>query len=199
MNRFRNYAAACLLSCTALTLTASAQAPQDSPKIVMISFNAAVLSTNEAKAALNGVQAKLTPRQTALKALNTEVETLAKELQAKPSTLSDSERASRERTFAEKQRQLQRNAEDLKSDLQTESQQVYSQVAQKLYAFVQTYGAQHGYSMILERGSDAAPVVWYTAPQVDITADVVKAYNAAAPQTTPAAQKPAPSPSSTPH
>ncbi|HEY9126166.1 MAG TPA: OmpH family outer membrane protein [Acidobacteriaceae bacterium] len=190
MNRIAKFAAASLLASVALAVPAAAQAPQESPKIVMINFNAAVLSTNEAKQALNGVQSQLTPRQTALKTLNTEVETLGKDLQAKASTLSETERATRERTLAEKQRQLQRDAEELKSDLQSESQQVYAQVAQKLYAFLQTYGQQHGYTMIVERGSDAAPVVWYTAPQIDVTADVVKAFNAAPPQATPAAQKP---------
>jgi len=194
MNRIAKFAAAALLGSGALALSA-----QESPKIVMINFNAAVLSTNEAKTALTAVQNKLTPRQTALKTLNTEVETLGKDLQAKASTLSEADRAARERTLAEKQRQLQRDAQDLKSDLQTESQQVYSQVAQKLYAFLQSYGTQHSYSMIVERGSDAAPVVWYTAPQVDITAEVVKAYNAAPPQAAPAAQTPAAAPSSKPN
>lgn len=194
MNRFAKYATAFLLGSVALTISASAQAPQDASKIVMINFNAAVLQTTEAKQALTGVQSQLTPRQTALKALNAEVETLSKDLQAKASTLSEADRASRERALGEKQRQLQRDAEDLKSDLQSQSQQIYQQVAQKLYAFLQNYGTQHGYSMIVERGSDAAPVVWYTAPQLDITEDVVKAYNAQAPQTAPAAQKPATTP-----
>jgi outer membrane protein len=194
MNRFVKYAAACLLGGFAATAAVSAQAAQDSPKITMINFNAAVLSTNEAKQALAGVQSQLTPRQTALKALNTEVETLSKDLQAKANTLSEADRVTRGRELEEKQRQLQRDAQDLKSDLQSESQQVYQQVAQKLYTFLQSYGTQHGYTMIVERGSDAAPVVWYTAPQVDITAEVVKAYNAQAPQAAPAAQKPAASP-----
>ena len=196
MNRLAKYAAACLLGCAAITLTAAAQ---EAPKIVMINFNAAVLSTTEAKQALNGVQSQLTSRQNALKALNTEVETLGKDLQAKASTLGEAERTTRERTLAEKQRQLQRDAQDLKSDLQSQSQQVYQQVAQKLYAFLQNYGAQHSYTMIVERGSDAAPVVWYTAPQIDITADVVKAYNAAPPQVAPATQKPASAPATKPN
>jgi outer membrane protein len=52
--------------------------------------------------------------------------------------------------------------------------------AQKLYAFLQTYAQQHGYSAVIERGSDAAPVVWYAAGNLDITDQLVKAYNAQA-------------------
>jgi len=51
-------------------------------------------------------------------------------------------------------------------------------VAQKVYAFLQAYAQQHSYAVVVERGSDAAPVVWYAAANLDITADLIKAYNA---------------------
>ncbi|MEA3004748.1 MAG: outer membrane protein, partial [Acidobacteriaceae bacterium] len=91
------------------------------------------------------------------------------------------ERATRERSLETKQKELQRQAEDFKSDSQNESQQVFQKVAQKVYAFLQTYSQQHGYSAVIERGSDAAPVVWYAAGNLDITGDLIKAYNAQSP------------------
>ena len=48
-------------------------------------------------------------------------------------------------------------------------------------ASVQTYSQQHGYSAVIERGSDAAPVVWYAAGNLDITDELIKAYNAQSP------------------
>jgi hypothetical protein len=33
-------------------------------------------------------------------------------------------------------------------------------------------------SAVIERGSDAAPVVWYAAGNLDITDELIKAYNA---------------------
>ena len=59
-------------------------------------------------------------------------------------------------------------------------QQVFQTVAQKLYAFLQAYAQQHGHSAVIGRGSDAAPVVWYAAGNLDITDQLVKAYNAQA-------------------
>ena len=58
---------------------------------------------------------------------------------------------------------------------------MFQKVAQKVYAFLQTYSQQHGYSAVIERGSDAAPVVWYAAGNLDITDELIKAYNTESP------------------
>ena len=86
--------------------------------------------------------------------------------------------ATREQALENKEKQLQRQAEDFRNDSQSESQEVFQRVAQKVYAFLQAYSQQHGYSAVIERGSDAAPVVWYTASNMDITEQLVKAYDA---------------------
>jgi outer membrane protein len=161
--------------------TAVAQAPASQPapeKIVTVNFNTAVLQTTEEQLALSALQTKLAPRQAALKTLNDEVEALHKQTEAAGNQQSDPEQATRARTLDSKERQLQRDAEDFKSDTETESQQAFQQVAQKVYTFLQTYSQQHGYSAVIERGSDAAPVVWYVAADLDITDDLIKAYNA---------------------
>ena len=90
---------------------------------------------------------------------------------------SDPDRSAREQSLDLKERQLQREAEDFKNDSEGASQTVFQTIAQKVYAFVQTYAQNHGYALVLERGSDTAPVVWYAAKDVDITDQVVKAYN----------------------
>ena len=87
----------------------------------------------------------------------------------------------RQRSLESKEKQLQRQAEDFKNDSESESQQVFQRVAQKVYAFLQAYAQQHGYSAVIERGSDAAPVVWFAAADMDITDQLVKAYNAQSP------------------
>jgi outer membrane protein len=155
------------------------QAPPSQPvteNIVTVSFNAAVLQTTEAQKDLAALQAKFAPRQAQLQTLNDEVEALRK--QVADNKLGDIEMANRQRSLESKEKQLQRQAEDFKNDSQSESQQVFQRVAQKFYAFLQAYAQQHGYSAVIERGSDAAPVVWYAAGNMDITEQLVKAYNA---------------------
>jgi outer membrane protein len=148
--------------------------------IVTVSFNAAVLQTDEAKKSVSALEARYAPKQKQLQALNDKVESLRKQLADTSSNLSDVERATRARSLESKEKELQRQAEDFKSDSQSESQQIFQRVATKVYAFLQTFSQQHGYSAVIERGSDAYPVVWYAATNLDITDELIKAYNAQA-------------------
>jgi outer membrane protein len=172
-----------VLCVSGVTRLAHAQASPDQGKpqnIVTVSFNAAVLQTAESQKSLSALQARFAPKQKQLQALNDEVESLRKQLADTSSNLSDTEKASRGRSLESKEKELQREAEDFKSDSQTESEQVFQRVAQKVYAFLQTFSQQHGYSAVIERGSEAYPVVWYAASNLDITDELIKAYNAQA-------------------
>jgi outer membrane protein len=159
--------------------------------IVTVSFNAAVIQTAEAQKQLGALQSKFAPRQAQLKALNDEVESLQKQLSDTTQKLTDAERSAREQTLETKQRQLQRQAEDLRTDSQNESQDVLQAISQKLYTFLQKYAQQHAYSAVIERGSDTAPVVWYAANNLDITEQLVKAYNEQSSNVPPSVAKPA--------
>ncbi|QEE27645.1 OmpH family outer membrane protein [Terriglobus albidus] len=145
--------------------------------IVTFSFNSAVLGTAEAQRDLDSLQKKLTPRQQQLQKLSDALEVEKKQLTEGNSKLTDAEKAQSISSINLKDKQLQREADNLKSDFETESQQIYQRVAQRLYVFLQKYAQQHAYAAILERGSDAAPVVWYAADNLDITEEVVKAYD----------------------
>ena len=162
--------------------------PSTTPAIVTVSFNAAVLQTAEAQSQLTALQTKFAPRQTQLKTLSEEIESLRKQLQAFAGKLSDAESASRQQALSVKEKQLQRQAEDLRNDSDSDSQQVFQTVAQKVYAFLQTYAQQHSYAVVVERGSDTAPVVWYAAANLDITADLIKAYNTQSGSAAPASE-----------
>jgi outer membrane protein len=192
MKRQMKRCSAALFLCS---VTVLAQAPV-SQKIVTVSFNAAVLQTAEAQKDMGALKAKFAPRQAQLQTLNDEVEALRKQLSDPANKLSDTEMATRQRSLESKEKQLQRQAEDFKNDSDSESQQAFQRVAQKLYAFLQAYSQQHGYSAVIERGSDAAPVVWFVAADMDITDQLVKAYNAPSPGS---AAKPALPESPLPH
>jgi outer membrane protein len=150
---------------------------------VTVSFNSVVLQSLEAQRNLSALQSRFAPREAQLKVLSSEVDELRKQL-APTNNLGETDRTARERTLESKEKQLQREAEDLKTDSQTEADQVFQRVAQKVYAFLQTFAQQHGYSLVVERGSDANPVVWYAAANLDITDEAIKAYNAQAGGTT---------------
>jgi outer membrane protein len=179
-----------LLACTvSLTGVLLAQTPPSQPtseNIVTMSFSTAVLETAEAKKEFASLQTKFAPRKAHLQALNEEIEALRKQLGNTSGKLSDSEKNTREQSLNSKEKQLEREAEDFRNDSQSESQAAFQRVAQKIYAFLQSYSKQHGYAVVIERGTDSAPVVWYAANNMDITDQVAKAYDAQAGTTLPA-------------
>jgi outer membrane protein len=146
--------------------------------LVTVSFNTAVLQTAEAQREFAALQTRYAPRQAQLQALNDEVESLRKQLSGGGNKLTDAEKELHEKSLDGKEKQLQRQAEDFRNDSQADSQQVYQRIAQKVYAFLQAYSQRNGFSIVIERGSDASPVVWYMAKNMDITDELIKAYNA---------------------
>ncbi len=168
------------LCVAALSSFAHSQTQTASQNFATVNFNAVVLQTAEAQRDLAALQSRFAPRQAQLQALNDQVDALRKQLADPAGKLSEAERAARTQSLESKDKQLQREAEDFRSDSQNESQQVFQRIAQKVYAFLQTYSQQHSYSAVIERGSDASPVVWYAADNVDITVQLIKAYNAQA-------------------
>ena len=124
------------------------------------------------------LQKKYAPREQALQRLNDDIEATKKSLNDAAARLTDAERNQKLQDLGAKEKQLQREAEDFKNDSQAESQQAFQQVAQKVFSLLQDFSQQHGYAAVLERGTETAPVVWYTASNVDITDQLIKSYDA---------------------
>jgi outer membrane protein len=184
--------------------------PQAYPaKIALIAFQQAVIATNEGQRALQEIRKKYEPKQTQLEALNTEIDTLKKKLQAAPATLTDAERASQMKTLDTKQKQLDRDTEDARTAYQTDLQDAYGKVAQKVNGVLLNYVQTNGYTLLLDVSSEQSAVMWAARdPSADITEAVVAAYNASTPGVTapppdappaaPSAAKPKPA-TTTPH
>jgi outer membrane protein len=175
----RSFVVVCFFLALGIASGVKAQAPANvgqTEHIATVNFTGAVLQTAVGRREFGALQTKYAPRQAQLQALSGEVESLRKQL-SDGNKLTDEERQSREKTLDTEEKQLQRQAEDFRNDSEAESQQVYQRIAQKMYAFLQTYVQQRGFTVVIDRGSDTAPVVWYAAKGVDITDDLIKAYD----------------------
>jgi outer membrane protein len=185
--------------------TAAAEAPKPPAppsafpaKIAIVEFEQAVISTNEGKRAVDEIKTKFQPKQTQLEALNAEIVTLQKQLQGAPATITDAERATRTKTLDAKQKQLDQDTEEARNAYQTELQDAYGKVAQKVHAVMLKYVEKNGYTILLDVSNEqASPVMWIAhEPNSDITEAVVKAYNTESGVAAPAA---APAPAAATH
>jgi outer membrane protein len=200
MNRVfsRSFSVACLLisgfglsaiaqapAATAAGSPAAAAATADAPptgttKVAVINFQAAVFQTNEGRRNIAELQKKFDPKRAQLKAQADEIDTLKKQLQASGDKLNDTERETRTRAIDEKEKTLQRDGEDASNDYDSEMQQTYQQLAEKVYGVVQSYATQNGYGVVLDATpsqQQSLPTVLWAAQGTDITKAVIDAYN----------------------
>ena len=156
-------------------LTAAPAVPA-SAKIAIIAFQQAVAATNEGQRNFAQLRVKFEPKQAALKAQSDEIDSLKKKLQDAGSNLSEPERDSQLRTIDEKTKSLQRSAEDAQNEASGAMNDMYQQLAQKVYAVLDAYSNQNKFTLVLDTSAQQTPVLWANG-STDITKAVVDAYN----------------------
>ena len=182
---------------------APAAKPADAPaKVAVVQFQPAVTATNEFQRDFSAVQKKFEPKRTELKNLSDEIDRLTKQLQSEGSKLSEAEQATRARAIESKKKQAQRLAADDQNEYGQAVQEAFNRVGAKVGETLSKYASDHGYTLILDRSEqqDQTPAVLWASPAVDITQQVIDAYNtksgvpappaAAAPSAAPAPKTP---------
>lgn len=140
------------------------------------------------------VQKKYEPQKSKIDGEAAEVDSLKKQAQGLPATTTDDERARRLRTIDEKEKQLNRDAEDAQNAYQGDLQEAYGKVAQKVGAAAVKYAQDNGYTLMLNVGGNQQtpnPVLWFNQT-TDITQAVVNAYNTSSGISAPAPSAPTP-------
>jgi Skp family chaperone for outer membrane proteins len=166
--------------------------PQAIPaKIALIAFEQAVFATNEGQRAVQEVQKKYEPKKAQIDSLAQEVDSLKKQLQSAPATLSDDERATRLKNIDTKEKQLNRDAEDANTAYQSDLQEAYAKVAQKVSVTTKKYVSDNGFTLLLDVSGQQSNVMW-ALPATDVTEAVIGAYNTASGVTAPPPSAPTP-------
>ena len=163
-------------------------------KIALVAFEQAVFATNEGQKTVQEIQKKYEPQKTRIDALSNEVDGLKKQLSSLPATATAEDRAAKQRTIDGKDKELQRQAEDAQTAYNTDLQEAYGKVAQKVSITLKNYVAQNGFTLLLDVSNQQSAVMW-ALPSTDVTEAVVQAYNAssgvaAPPPAAPSASRP---------
>ncbi|MGH9377709.1 MAG: OmpH family outer membrane protein [Terriglobia bacterium] len=166
----------CVLAAPALTL---AQA-QGGEKIGIINLQQAIASTQEGKQDLAQLQKKYAQKRAGLQQQDKDITALQDQLQNQSSMLSDEERYKIEREVSDKQRLLKEGQDDYQYDTQEDEQEVVSSVGAKMMKVVNQYATEQHFSLII---SNQQNLVLFAAKPVDITADIIRLYDAANPVT----------------
>lgn len=164
-----------------LGIAALAQAQAPPTKIAIINMQGAILSTKDGQKAQQELQNKFTPKKSELEKKQADLTALQEQLRKGSATMSDEAKAKIQNDITNGQKGLQRDGEDFDAEVQQEEQKLMGDLWQKMMDVVTKYATQNSYAMVVDV-SNQQTVIW-ADPSTNITAEAVKLYDQAHPQT----------------
>jgi outer membrane protein len=151
----------------------------------VINIQEAIGTTGEGKKAFGDLEKKFRPRQQELQRLQQEIQAIQDQLAKGQNTLSEEEQRRLARDAEDKQKLLKRSSEDAQADFGVDRDEAIRRIGQKMVKVIQEYATASGLSLVID---DAQIPIYYASPEMDITAAIVKKFDAA----NPVAEAPAP-------
>jgi len=165
-------------------------------RVGTINIEQAIVATNEGRKELEALQKKFEPKQNELKSQNDELESLQKQLQTQGDKLNDDARNNLVQQIQDKKKLFDRAVQDAQEDESNQQNEVAQRILRKMAPIVVKYAQSNGFGLIMDTSKPwpQSPVLWY-GQTVDITKEIVDAYNAqsgvSASEPGPVAPKPA--------
>jgi outer membrane protein len=157
----------------------AASAAPVTTKVGIVNLQAAIVGTNEGQRDFEALQKKFDPKRSELENLKKEVDDLQKKFNTQADKLNDEARNDLLKQIDAKKKTLQRSFEDSNADFQAQQDEIATRIGQKLLEVLDKYSKGNGFTVILDVSANnqgLGPVVW-AASSVNITTDLVEAYN----------------------
>jgi len=145
-------------------------------KVAVINLQKAVLESAEIKAASAAMEARYKPRVTQLEALDKGVAAIAQNLQANSGKLTPQAESDLNTQGTKKQRDAQRLRDDLNAELDRDRNEILQRSATKMSEVLKKLAEEKGYDIVVD-----APYAPYFKAALDITNDLIAAYDKAYP------------------
>jgi outer membrane protein len=168
---FRSSLALAVCAAGLFSIPASAQV-----KAGVVSLQKAILETAEIKKAGNDMQVKYKKRQDDLDKAQRELQDIQLQLQSAQGKLSAAGEADLQARGARKEREVKRLEEDLRTDVERDRNEVLQRAQTRMIEIVKKVSDEKGLDMVVE----ASAVITFK-PALDVTNDVVAAYDKAYP------------------
>ncbi|MCO4756325.1 MAG: OmpH family outer membrane protein [Bacteriovoracaceae bacterium] len=160
-----------LITVIALALSFSAAAEV---KIGLVNIQKVITSIGEGKSVMKTLEKSFKSKQKEIKAEEEAIKKLQQDYQKQSSLLSDKAKAKKEDEIRTKIGTLQRKTMEYQKNIQNQEKQLKKPILEKLKPVIDEVSKNKSVAMTFEVSS--SPVV-YAEKQIDITEDVIKAYD----------------------
>src|SRR5262245_10107762 len=160
-------------------------------KIAVVDFERAVVESAAGKKSSEKFNSTLQAKQAELEKRQKDLEDQQKKLQNGARTLSDAGKADLQKDIDRRQRELQRVNEDAQKELQALRDELRRPIAERATAILNAMAAEQSYTLVVDLSNQESNVLWAN-PKNDITAELIKRIDAAAPADTGKTEAPKP-------
>ena len=143
-------------------------------RIAVVDMQRALNECDAGKRAKDQVKSKFEKAQDQLKRQREDLDRMREDYDKRALVLREDERHNLEKDLETRQLEFKRKYEDFQRDLQRTDKELTSSIVESLYKTVQDYGAEKGYTLVLESSSGA---LLYADKSNDITDEIVKIFN----------------------
>ena len=171
-----------LMVCSALFVFGHVAAAQS--KVAVINLQKAVLESAEIKAASAAMEARYKPRVTQIETLDKEIAAISQNLQTNSGKLTPQAESDLNAQGTKKQRDAQRLRDDLQADVDRDRNEILQRSAGKMSDVLKKLAEEKGYDIVVD-----APYAPYFKTSLEITNDLIAAYDKAYPAAAPPAKK----------
>jgi outer membrane protein len=170
-------------------------------KLAVIDMQSALLSTKDGQKAVAELKAKFAPKEQEFQKRQQELVAKQDQYRKTENTISEEAKAALARDIDAMTKNLQRDTDDARQDVEQEQQKTLSELGQKLQQVLNKYSTEKGFTMVFDVSGQPTNIM-YASNTIDITRDIIAMYDAAAPVTpskapaglTPSAPKTTPAP-----
>jgi outer membrane protein len=166
----------CKIAGLLLSFALQAATQTGASKVGIINIQQAISSTKDGQRASQQLESKYQPKQKEFEKRQADLAGLEQQLQKGNTLLSEEKRMSMARELEQKRKALERDTSDARDEFGSEEQKLVEGFGQKMLPLIKKYAEDHGYSLILDASSPQVPIL-YAAPTIDITADIITAYD----------------------
>jgi outer membrane protein len=152
--------------------------------VAVINLQKAVLESAEIKAASAAMEAKYKPRVTQVEQIDKEIAAISQNLQTNAGKLTAQAESELNSQGTRKQRDVQRLRDDLQADVNRDREEILQKAALKMTDVLKKLAEEKGYDIVVD-----SPYAPYFKASLDITPDLIAAFDKAYPAAAPAPKK----------
>jgi outer membrane protein len=165
-----------------LALTCGAASAQTTLKIGVIDMQKALLSTKDGEKAVAELKAKFSPKEQEFQKRQAELQAKQEQYRKTENTISDEAKATLARDIDTMTKNLQRDTDDARQDVDAEQQRVLNDLGQKMMQVLQKYASDKQLTMVFDVSGQPNNIL-FASNTIDITRDIIMLYDSAAPVT----------------